>query len=511
MSALKNTLRLFQIGWVLSRHGAGFVLAEIGVSPLFTIPCNILSFPFASQSRGKRLAKGLQALGPTFIKLGQMLSTRADLVGEEIALSLGQLRDKLAPFPTSEAIYIIESDLRRPLADIFLSFDTSAVAAASVAQVHFATLRNGEEVAVKILRPQIEKQFARDIALLYWLADYAEENFSHTTRLKLREVVALLERTVTMEMDLRMEAAAAAKLKANLKNDPVHVPEIFWNETARRTLTMQRVEGIPINDLEALKNAGYAPDEIMYALATSFFNQVFRDGFFHADVHPGNVFVEKDGKIAFVDFGIMGRISKKDRMVVAEILHGFLQGDFDRVARIHKDAGYIPRHQSVHDFSLACRAIAEPILNKPLSEISVGALLGQLFKVSAQFEMQTQPQLLLLQKTMVMVEGVGRMLNPQVNMWKMAEPLIAVWAQENFGMKARASYTAQELFKAAKDLPYMLAQLKELVESLNTQGLRFSTENSWRHSRNYRKHQDRWLAFCWAALLAAIIIAGIKA
>ena len=432
---MRNLIHFFRIAFTLAWHDALFPLKLLGNTPA-TIGATLLRRPRRNFSEGRRLANALVALGPTFIKLGQVLSTRSDLVGEEIAGELAFLRDQLPPFATDVAKKIIEKELGDKIENIFARFDDEPVAAASIAQVHFARLYNDAEVAVKILRPGIEKQIARDLELFHWIAKKIQRR---NPRLKPMEVIRTLEETVRMELDLRLEAASASLLKENFVGwKGFCVPEVYWKYVSEQVLVIEKVSGIKIDDREALIRSGFNPDEIMEKAARSLFKQVFDDGFFHADLHPGNVFINARGEIVPIDFGIMGRLDNQSRVYIAEILGGFLMRDYDRVAKAHFDAGYVPRSKSKENFALACRAVGEPVMGLPINEISVARLLSQMFKVAEDFEMEAQPHLLLLQKTMMMAEGVGRALNPNVNMWKLAEPMVRDWVKKHMGVQAKA-------------------------------------------------------------------------
>ena len=353
------------------------------------------------------------------------------------------LQDRLPPFPGAEARALIEAEFARPLDGLFASFDEPAIAAASIAQVHFARTTDGHEVAVKVLRPGIAAAFARDLDLFLWLADLAERLQPALRRLKPVEVVQTLAEVVRFEMDLRLEAAAAAELAENFAGDS-ELPCASGRLAAHRphrpdARAYKRASASTIS--AALLAAGHCIADLLGKAAAAFFNQVFRDGFFHADLHPGNMFVDADGAIAVVDFGIMGRLDRDTRFYLADMLIGFLSGDYRRVAEVHFAAGYVPTGRSIDAFTQACRSIGEPILGKPLQEISVARLLAQLFEITEQFEMETQPQLLLLQKTMVVIEGVGRRLDPEVNIWALARPLIEEWMRDNRGPEARVRAT----------------------------------------------------------------------
>lgn len=501
---IKNTFRLMRIGWVLARHDALFIFRDLGVPvlPIFLAPLTKKS----RHTKGKRLASALETLGPTFIKLGQMLSTRADLVGEEIAEELGLLRDKLPAFPGVMAQRIIQEELGKPTVEIFVEFDETAVAAASIAQVHKARLHNGKFVAVKILRPGIHDAFANDLELFYWIAENVEARLPAYRRLKPMEVVDTFKQMAAFELDLRYEAAAATELAENTTADTgFRVPAIEWDLTSEKVLVLDWVDGTPISDVETLKNKGFDLNGLLTKASENFFKHVFRDGYFHADLHPGNIFVDEKGDIVAVDFGIMGRLDQHSRIFMAEILGGFLNEDYEMVARAHFRAGYVPAGQSVEHFKQACMAISKPILNKPLHEISVGKLLGQLFQVTETFQMETQPQLLMLQKSLVMVEGVGRMLNPNINMWEMAREPIESWARSNLSPKGRIKFAASDVKNFMEKLPQRIEQIEAGLEMIgDPAGLRLHPETlkSIAHSR--RKSRRDWLIFAWTSLAVVV-------
>lgn len=455
----RHLARLFTIARILARHDLIRPLADIAGLPRGFLP---LSSMFADRGRaglraGERWTQAAQDLGPTFIKLGQSLATRPDLVGGDLARDLASLQDRVPPFPAALARRVIEEDLDQPIDQIFSTFDDVPIAAASIAQVHFARTTDGRDVAVKVLRPGIVEQFGRDLDLFAWLADLAERLMPSTRRLKPREVAKTVRDSIALEVDLRFEAAAGSELAANfVGDDGFRVPEVDWARTGKRCATFERVYGFRIDDQAGLSAAGYDLREVLTNAAEAFFNQVFRDGFFHADLHPGNLFVIEGGAIAPVDFGIMGRLDRRTRTYLADMLLGFLTGDYERVAQVHFDAGYVPRTQSIAAFTQACRSIGEPLLGRPLAEISLARLLAQLFEVTERFEMETQPQLLLLQKTMVLAEGVGRALDPSVNMWELARPLIERWMVEHRGPQARLRAALIALVEGADRLPGLL-------------------------------------------------------
>jgi ubiquinone biosynthesis protein len=475
----RNLARLIAIARVFARYDVIGPLVELGLVPAWLGAAHW----FAGRNReglraGERLSRAARELGPSFIKMGQALATRADLVGEEIAADLAHLQDRLPPVPGAEARAVIEAEFGQPVDALFAAFDDDAVAAASIAQVHFAVTRDGAPVAVKVLRPGIEKVIARDLELFGWLADLAERTRPRLRRLKPREIVATLARSIAFEMDLRLEAAAAAELARNFADDPgFRVPGVDWQRTSKRVLTIERVEGIRIDDRDALLAAGRDVRAVLVNAASSFFNQVFRDGFFHADMHPGNLFVAPDNAIVAVDFGIMGRLDRRTRYFLADMLLGFLSGDYRRVAEVHFEAGYVPPEQSVDAFTQACRSIGEPLLGRPLKEISLGRLLAQLFEITEQFEMETQPQLLLLQKTMLIAEGVGRRLDPTINMWELAYPLIEDWMRENRGPEARLRQSLEQVAQAVAQLPRLIVGIDRVSTDLAEGGLRLHPDS----------------------------------
>src|SRR5437763_2218367 len=478
--SLRNLARLVRILLSLARHDALFPLDRTaGAAPFLRITRLIRRRgPGAASRPGQRLAAALTEMGPSFIKLGQILSTRADLLGDEITEDLALLQDNLPPFPGRRARALIEAEFEQPLGNLFQSFDDTAVAAASIAQVHFAVTTDGREVAVKVLRPGIARAFARDIDLFLLLARLTERTQPSLRRLKPVEVVETLAQSVELEMDLRFEAAAASELAENFARGPsFRVPRVDWLRTGRTVLTTERIAGIRVDDREALIAAGHSIDDLLRNAAGGFFKQVFRDGFFHADLHPGNMFVDSDGALAVVDFGIMGRLDRETRYYLADMLLGFLSGDYRRVAEVHFDAGYVPRRRSIDAFTQACRCIGEPLLGRPLNEISIARLLAPLFLVTERFDMETQPQLLLLQKTMVLVEGVGRRLDPTVNIWAMAQPLVEEWVRENRGPEAQLRDRLEDFAEIVDEVPRLLRSLDKIVTDWSREGVVMHAES----------------------------------
>lgn len=473
LRGLKNTARLLRMGRVLARHDAGFFLTEAGAPPWVARSLRLFA-PLgpdagtAKLDRGERLARALHSMGPSFVKMGQNLSVRPDLVGEQLAQDLAQLRDRMPPFPASDARAVIEAEFGCAIEDLFAHFEPEPVAAASIAQVHFAESAAGTRLAVKVLRPGIEDAFARDLDLFYWVAELVERFAERSRRLRPIAVVETVEKTVRLEMDLRLEAAASEELgEAEGPDARFKTPKIEWELTARRVLTMERIEGLPIANREALVAAGHDPKRLAHDLIQSFLTQALARGFFHADLHQGNLFVLPDGRIAAVDFGIMGRLDPFSRSVMADILLAFIEGDYRRAALVHFEAGYVPADQSLDAFTQACRSVGAPIRNKPVKDISLGRLLAQLFEITETFGMETQPQLLLLQKSMVTVEGVARSLDDDVNFWDASKPVIRNWLQRERGVEARLREAARALGEVFIDAPRIIDGLRRLALGQN--------------------------------------------
>ena len=477
MGALRNLGRGIAVTRILGRHDATFVLDHLGLPAAARLALMVVAGRPSKASRGlragERLAAAAQEMGPSFIKMGQALSTRPDLVGDEIARDLGALRDRVPPFSGEEAREAIAEQLGEEPAAVFAAFDDVPVAAASIAQVHYATLAGGGEVAVKVLRPGVEAEFKRDLDLFQWIAETAERLRPDLRRLAPVAVVRTLRATVDAEMDLRLEAAAASELQENFEDDGTfRVPDIEWRYAQRRVMMSKRVDGVPIGDRAGLIAAGRDPDAVVRNVLTAFLKQAFQHGFFHADLHHGNLFVDEDNRVIAVDFGIMGRLDRKQRLYVAEMLLAFLSGDYRRAAEVHFEAGYIRRDKSVDAFAQACRSIAKPVFDRPPNEVSMGRLLAQLFRVTESFDMRIQPQLLLLQKTMVVVEGLCRELAPDTDLWGIAREVLEGWASKNLGPAAKATAVAEEFVGAARRLPQLVEKAELAVGVLADQGVR---------------------------------------
>jgi ubiquinone biosynthesis protein len=475
ISALWHLVRLSRAGFVFAREG---VLGLVDPKPL-PLPARtglriarLIERP-TSAGNATRLSAALRELGPTYVKLGQFLATRPDVVGMTTARDLESLQDKMPPFPQAEAEATIMKAFDKPLSDVFTSLGPP-VAAASIAQVHRAhvTTESGSSaVAVKVLRPGVERQLKADLEAFYFVARNAEAISAEARRLRLIEVVDTLARSVTIEMDLRLEAAALSEMADNTKDDEdFRVPFVDWERTARDVLTLEWITGTPLSDRAALAAKGFDLKDLARAVLQSFLRHAMRDGFFHADYHPGNLFVDDDGRLVAVDFGIMGRLGAKERRFLAEILYGFITRDYRRTAEVHFEAGYVPRQHSVDDFAQAIRAIGEPIHNRKAEDISMAKLLTLLFEVTGLFDMRTRPELLLLQKTMVVAEGVARSLDPQLDMWKTAEPVVRQWIERHLGAGGRLETAAEgagEVGRFLAAVPSLLSRAAQLADQLD--------------------------------------------
>ncbi|MEE9316719.1 MAG: 2-polyprenylphenol 6-hydroxylase [Rhodospirillales bacterium] len=504
--SVRNIIRFLKVARTLARHDALFPLEELEVAPAMVAVVRLMAGTARQEGRpGQRLARAFNEAGPSFIKLGQALATRSDILGEEMAADLSDLQDRLPSFPGAEARAIIEAEFNEPLDALFSHFDDKAVAAASIAQVHFAVTPDGDEVAVKVLRPGIEDAFRRDLDLMRWVAQLIEAAKPELRRLKPLESVETIAETVELEMDLRFEAAAAAEIADNFAGDEdFRVPVVDWRRTGRRVLTTERLTGVPLDERDAIIAAGHDPETVLAKSAGATFKQVFRDGFFHADVHPGNLFVMETGAIGAVDFGIMGRLDRKTRRWLGEMLLAFLDRDYRRAAEIHFEAGWVPADRSLDAFTQACRSIAEPILDRPQNEISIARLLAQLFQVTETFQMETQPQLLLLQKTMLVAEGTGRKLAPEANMWFLARPLIEEWMAESLGPEALIRETVGSIADAVDRLPRMLNDIKESAAMLSGGRLRLHPETV---AALRRESGSSWgLGTLWLAVVALVAV-----
>ena len=452
--------RLLKWGRILARHGAlKGIEADPNTPPRVRRLARIARFG-ARVPAVPRYADAFQAIGPAAVKLGQTLATRPDLVGEEAATDLLRLQDALPPLPFDLIRRQVEASLGRPIEAAFAQFDEVPVGAASIAQVHRAVTPDGRQVAVKVLRPGVEEEFTRAIETYQWAAAQAEAMGGEIARLRPRLVIETFKRWTARELDLRREAASASELAEAMHAEPDYVvPAIDWQRTTGTVLTLEWIDGIKLSDRAALIAAGHDPRKLAKVLIDAFLRQAISEGFFHADMHQGNLFATAGGRIAAIDFGIMGRIDRRARVWLAEILYGLITGNYRRVAEIHFEAGYVPAHHNVAEFATALRAVGEPMRGLPVKDMSVGMMLDGLFKITRDFDMQTQPHLLLLQKTMVMVEGVATSLDPDINMWDTAAPFVREWIRTELGPEA---YVADRLITDLRTL----ARLPDLIRNI---------------------------------------------
>jgi ubiquinone biosynthesis protein len=463
MFTLGQILRLINIQRVLIRHG----FDEMVFAMHLLRPVRFLQylFPwnwFRSQrdSTAVRLRRVLEDLGPIYVKFGQLLSTRRDMLPEDLAAELAKLQDRVPPFPGTLARRIVEVAYGRPLEEVFARFDEEPLASASIAQVHTATLKDGREMIVKVVRPGIEKVIRRDLGIMHILAGLAEKYWADARRLRPSNVVREFEKTLLDELDLMREAACASQLRRNFADsDLLYVPQVDWDLSRRNVMVMERITGIPVSDMDGLRRAGVDLRWLAEAGVEIFFTQVFRDSFFHADMHPGNIFIRPEPgqhpRIMVVDFGIMSSLSEFDQRYLAENFMAFLDRDYRKVAQLHVESGWVPPGTRVDEFEFAIRTVCEPLFDRPLREISFGNLLLRLFQTARRFNMVVLPQLILLQKTLVSIEGLGRQLYPDLNLWHVARPLLERWMSERMGLRGFAR-------AARENLPFWLHRLPEL-------------------------------------------------
>jgi ubiquinone biosynthesis protein len=459
--------RLVKIARVGLKFGLDRLVLEHDPTGRLALPLGLLDALYfwrdrtqLSAPRGVRLRQALETLGPIFVKFGQVLSTRRDLLPDDIADELAKLQDQVPPFPAEEAVAVIERSFKRPLKEIFASFTLEPVASASVAQVHFATLFDGREVAVKVLRPDIAPVIQNDIALLDSFAGLLERFWSDGWRLKPREVVAEFAKHLDDELDLMREAANCSQLHRNFAASPLLlVPEVYWDYCTHAVMTMERMHGIPISQIGALREAGVDLKQLSRAGVEIFFTQVFRDGFFHADMHPGNILVSTQpqsfGSYIALDFGIVGTLTEVDQKYLAINFLAFFRRDYKRVAEAHIESGWAPKETRVDELEAAVRAVCEPIFDRPLKEISFGQVLLRLFQTSRRFNVEIQPQLVLLQKTLLNIEGLGRQLDPDLDLWQTAKPFLERWMQEQVGLRGFINHLRREAPQWASLLPQL--------------------------------------------------------
>lgn len=528
-STIASLFRLARAGIVMAQYGVQFVPKGVPVpfalrlARIATWPIQILSWPFRARiDPSRRVSHALTALGPSYIKLGQFLATRGDLIGPKLAGDLANLRDRLPPFPMRQARSTIEQNFGAKLEDNFAKFG-EPVAAASIAQVHRAVVADPQDglrdVAVKILRPGIERQFRNDLDSYFLAASWIERFYPPARRLRPVAVIENLAQTTEIEMDLRLEAAAISEMADNIQKDNgkpdghFRVPEVDWKRTSKRVLSLEWIDGIKLSDRQALIDAGHDVERLGLTVMRSFLRHAMRDGYFHADMHQGNLFVEPDGTLVAVDFGIMGRLGPTERRFLAEILNGLITRDYRRAAEVHFEAGYVPPHHSIDVFAQAMRAIGEPIHGRRADEISMADLLAQLFAYTDVFDMETRPELILLQKSMVIVEGVARELDPHLNMWVAAEPIAKEWLAENYGVSGRLKEVnrgAQTLGRVIAEAPRVLEKAEKATVAFADMaegGLRIDDDSIERIAR--RQSRGAWWAQTarWIIAISLAVIA----
>ncbi len=580
MTAIVSYIRLARAGLTLARAGAtGFIDADDlppGPRRLVRLARRLEPRGLDDTARGERLSIALNRLGPSYVKLGQFLATRPDIVGIDMARALSGLKDDMPPFSMAEARAIIAANLNQSADDLFEEF-SEPVAAASIAQVHWARIRNPHEkrpvegqpasvdenrsadgeaggakdtdaaetadtdtvagpdhapgapafgpvfgdaeerpaVAVKVLRPDVRRRFMRDLTTFYAAARLIERVSPEARRLKPVAVVQILERSVVLEMDLRLEAAALSEMSDNTAGEEdFRVPDVDWRLTGRDVLVTEWIDGIRMKDLDAIDEAGHGREKIAASIVQSFLRHALRDGFFHADMHEGNLFIDHQGHLVAVDLGIMGRLGHKERRFLAEILFGFIRRDYQRIAEVHFEAGYVPAIHSVEDFAQALRAIGEPIHGQRASDISMAKLLGLLFEITDLFDMETRPELIMLQKTMVVVEGVARQLDPEFDMWAAAEPVVSQWMTRHIGPVGQVEQAARGLSafgRLAGQLPELASRAERLsaeLDRMSGEGLRLDAETIHAVAKAESRHNRSERVALWLIALSAVIIAG---
>lgn len=506
----RQALRLFRINWVLLRHGLDEVILAthlfrplrwiLYLTPWYWLRRDLPPYPV-------RVRRVLEDLGPIFVKFGQILSTRRDLLPDDLAIELAKLQDRVPPFPGAQAQAMIEKAWGRPVGEVLDAFDPVPLASASIAQVHTGRLKDGTEVVVKVLRPGIEKTIRQDIGLLYTIARLADRYWKDGRRLRPIEVVQEYEKTIVDELDLQREAANASQLRRNwIHSQILYVPEVYWDWTRENVIVLERVYGTPVSDVARLKAQGVSMRQLGERGVEIFFTQVFRDNFFHADMHPGNIFVEPSGRYIAIDFGIVGTLTGEDQRYLAENLLAFFERDYRRVAELHVESGWVPAGTRVEEFESAIRTVCEPIFQKPLAEISFGHFLLRLFQTARRFNMEVQPQLVLLQKTLLNIEGLGRMLYPELDLWTTAKPFMERWMRDRVGAVGLLRRTRRNLLSVADQLPELplIASrlLTELERRQNPLGQAADNGNGADRSWTVRALAGATAALCGTLLLA---------
>ncbi|WP_018151130.1 ubiquinone biosynthesis regulatory protein kinase UbiB [Leeia oryzae] len=496
--------RLLRIIWVVIHYRLDeFILGHERTRFTRRLVSFALFWRPAAKPRAERLRLALESLGPIFVKFGQVLSTRRDLLPLDVANELARLQDRVPPFDGREAQVLIEQALGKPIAEIFDDFDITPVASASVAQVHFAHLKNGREVAVKVLRPGILPIIESDLALMRVLAAVVERLFIDGKRLRPKEVVAEFDKYLHDELDLMKEAANGSQLRRNfLQSDMLLVPEIYWDYTTRNVMVMERMHGIPISQIDRLQAENISLKKLSRFGVEIFFTQVFRDGFFHADMHPGNILVAADGRYIALDFGIVGTLSDVDKHYLAVNFLAFFNRDYKRVATAHIESGWVPADTRVDELEKEIRAVCEPIFDKPLAEISFGQVLLRLFETSRRFNVEIQPQLVLLQKTLLNIEGLGRQLDPELDLWQTAKPFLQRWMNDQIGIRGLWRTLKNEAPHWATSIPQWPRKIDQLISGNHAETL----SKAYLHMAREQRRQTWLLILIVVVLLLAIVL-----
>lgn len=485
MKSLTRLLRLWTINRVFIRHGLDELVFHIPFLRPLSFIYHLSPWNWGKEEtrpRGERIRLALEELGPIFIKFGQMLSTRRDLLPDDIADELTRLQDRVPPFSSQQARQMVEKAYGKPVTEVFQHFETDPMASASIAQVHAARLWSGQDVVVKVLRPGIEKTIRQDVELMYLMAGLVQRYWKEARRLRPLEVVAEYEKTIFDELDLMREAANASQIRRNFEGNPtLYVPEIHWDYTHPNVMVMERIHGIPVGDIERLRSLGVNFKRLGELGVETFFTQVFRHNFFHADMHPGNIFVDArephNPHYMAVDFGIVGTLSPADKRYLAENFYAFFNRDYKRVAELHVESGWVPATTRVEEFESAIRTVCEPIFNLPIKDISFGHFLLRLFQTARRFNMEVQPQLVLLQKTLLNIEGLGRQLYPDLDLWSTAKPFIERWMDEQVGVRALLHGAKVNLPKFLENLPYMPNMLHDIMQQTTQHKLKMQWES----------------------------------
>lgn len=511
MKSIKQLLRLLHINTILARNGLDQVIVSIRLfSPLrFIVYLNPWNwFRKEKLTRGEALRKTLEELGPIFIKFGQALSTRPDILPPDIALELCKLQDNVPPFASETALAIFERAFGQSAYQVFAEFDPIPLASASMAQVHAATLKTGEEVVVKILRPNMRKIIEQDLSIMYTIANLADRYWAESKRLKPKEIVREFEHNLLDELDLQREAANAGQLRRNFQDSPLlYIPEVFWDYTRENIMVMERIYGIPISDIASLKKQGVNIKKLAERGVEIFFTQVFRDCFFHADMHPGNIFVSPlhphDPQYICIDFGIIGTLNDNDKRYLAENLYAFFNRDYRRVAQLHVESGWVARDTRVEEFESAIRTVCEPIFEKPLKDISFAQVVLRLFQVARRFQMEVQPQLVLLQKTLLAIEGLGRQLYPELDLWDTAKPFLEKWLKEQMGPRAFFRQLRENLPFFSEQLPHMPRLLHEVLVLSKEEKIRTLLRET--NQQNSPNMKNSWYKDLGIGIFAAMV------